>query len=232
MRVLVTRAEPGASETCARLAALGHDAIAAPALRIEIVAAAIPLHGVQALLFTSSNGARAFASLSPERALAAFCVGGATADVARAAGFADVRSADGDVSALAALVVAQLKPDRGALVHAAGADVAGDLAGQLRATGFVVDLHVCYRAVQTHALPDAAARALAATPPQVDAVLFHSARGAAAFVKQVNNARDVLQHIDAVCFSEAVATAANAASWRRVLVARAPRESALLALLV
>ena len=230
MRVLVTRAEPGASETCQRLAALGHEPIAAPALRIEIVAGAIPLDGVQALLFTSSNGARAFASLSRERALPAFCVGDATADVARAAGFADVRSADGDLGALAALVVAQLQPDRGALVHAAGADVAGDLAGQMRANGFAVKLHVGYRAVHTGTLPDAAARALSATPPQIDAVLFHSARGAEAFVKQVN-AKAALRHIDALCFSEAVANAARATSWRRVLVAEAPRESALLALL-
>lgn len=230
MRVIVTRAEPGASETIARLAALGHEALAAPALRIEPIVGDIPLGGVQAIAFTSSNGARAFAALSQERSLPALCVGDTTADVARAAGFDNVQSADGELGALARLVVAKLKPERGALLHAAGADVAGDLAGMLRAAGFTVVVHVCYRAVHTGALPDAAERALSASPPEIDAVLFHSARGAAAFVKQVN-ARSALTAIDALCLSETVADAARAATWRRVLVADAPRESALLALL-
>lgn len=228
MRVLVTRAEPGASETCARLVALGHDAIAAPALRIEPIPGAIDTNGAQAILFTSSNGARVFAALSPERAPPAFCVGEATAHAARTAGFSVVHAADGDLHALAALVAATLKPTAGRLLHAGGADLAGDLAGLLRAHGFDVSMHVCYRAVEADALAQPAKHALAQSPPAIDAVLFHSARGAAAFVKQV---KDSLADIDALCLSGAVANAARAVSWRAVHIADSPDESALLALL-
>jgi uroporphyrinogen-III synthase len=228
MRVLVTRAEPGASLTLSRLAALGHQALAAPVLTIEPVPGAPPLDGVQALLFTSSNGVRAFAALSHRRDLPALCVGDATSDAACAAGFPDVRSADGDVGALAALAIAALSPMGGALLHAAGADVAGDLAGRLRGAGFGVIVHVCYRAVSADALPEAARHALAHA--EIDAVLFHSARGAEAFVKQVNDS-STLARVDACCLSEAIADVARTAAWRRVRVASAPRESALLALL-
>jgi hypothetical protein len=41
----------------------------------------------------------------------------------------------------------------------------------------------------------------------------------------------MLARVDALCLSEAVADVARTAIWRRVRVASAPRESALLALL-
>jgi uroporphyrinogen-III synthase len=227
VRVVITRAEPGASETRARIVALGHEALLAPALRIEPIPGAPPVAGVQAVLFTSSNGARLFASLSPARP-PAYCVGDATAEAARAAGFAEVQSADGDLHALAALVRARLDPRGGRLLHAAGADLAGDLAALLRASGYDVAVHACYRAVESGDLPDDVTAALAGG--RVDAVLFHSARGASAFVKQVK-ARDALARIDAVCLSRAVEKAATVVPWRRVLTADSPNESAMLALL-
>ena len=59
-RVLVTRSEPGASETAERLAALGYTPIIEPVFAIEPIAAAIPDFDV--LAFTSANGARDRAS--------------------------------------------------------------------------------------------------------------------------------------------------------------------------
>ena len=56
------------------------------------------------LVFTSANGVAAFAALTPDRALPVFTVGDATAEAARAAGFAAVRSAGGDIGMLAALL--------------------------------------------------------------------------------------------------------------------------------
>lgn len=229
-RVVVTRAEPGASATAARLAALGHAPLLAPMLTIEAVAADPSLDGVQAVLFTSSNGTRAFARAVSRRDLPVLCVGEATADAARAAGFATVHSADGDVGALAALAAALLKPEAGKLLHAAGADLAGDLAGALRTRGFAVEIRTYYRALTSPRLPDMIDKALSDSPPMIDAVLFHSARAAAAFTGQVQQ-REGLARIDALCLSEAVADAVRGATWQRVLIAARPQEEALLALL-
>lgn len=227
MRVLVTRAEPGASDTAARLAALGHQPLRAPVLRIETATGPVPLGDARAVLFTSTNGVRAFSVLSGSRP-EAFCVGDATAEAARAAGFSTVHSADGDLHALAALVAATLTPADGNLFHAAGADLAGDLAGLLRARGFTVRVHTCYRAIEADAFEPDVVRAL--EDARVDAVMFHSARGATAFVKLAKRFAATAR-IDALCLSEAVADAARAAPWRCVLSAKAPRESELLSLL-
>ncbi len=229
-RIVVTRAEPGASATAARLTALGHTALLAPMLTIEPIAGDPSVAGFQAILFTSSNGARNFAAQATARDLPVFCVGNATAETARAVGFGTVHSAKGDLTDLIELVAAKADPTAGGLLHAAGADLAGDLAGALRPRGFAVEIRCYYKAVQSHALPPVLEYALTASPPAVDAVLFHSARAAAAFVRRVKQ-REVLGRIDAVCMSEAVADAARGGRWRKVTVAGQPQEEALLLLL-
>ena len=229
--VLVTRSEPGASETATRLRAMGHDAIVAPLLTIEPVAARADIAGFQAVLFTSATGVAMFARVTPDRALPTYCVGDATGDGARAEGFTDVRVAGGDVGALAGLVAASARPDAGPLLHAAGADLAGDLKGALEVQGFTVDRRIFYRAVPAEALPPAVDAALAADPPGIDIVVFHSARGAQAFARCAKpEAR--LNRITALCLSDAVATAAQARDWRAVVAAQEPREAALLALVL
>src|SRR4030095_13030880 len=100
--------------------------------------AEIDLTGVQSLLFTSANGVRAFAALSPRRDLKVFTVGDGSADAARQAGFPSVESARGDVEALAALVVDRLKAEDGVLFHAAGTVTAGDLKTRLEGLGYQV----------------------------------------------------------------------------------------------
>lgn len=230
-RVLVTRAQPGASQTATRLRALGHEAIIAPLLTIEPVQANADVAGVQALLFTSANGVAAFSRATPDRALPAYCVGDATGEAARAEGFTDVRVAGGDVGALAAFVAASGRPDGGPLLHAAGADLAGDLKGALEAHGFTVDRRTFYRAAAAEALPVVVGAALAADPPGIDIVLFHSARAAQAFARCAKpEAR--LNRITALCLSDAVVAAAQARDWRAAVAAQEPREAALLALVL
>ncbi|MDX2234537.1 MAG: uroporphyrinogen-III synthase [Hyphomonadaceae bacterium] len=228
-RVLVTRTAPGAASTAARLEAMGHKAVLAPALRIEMLPASPDASAFDALLFTSSNGVLAFAAASADRTRPAWCVGEATAQAATAAGFAEVHAAAGDLQRLAAAIGAATA-GAGRFLHVAGADLAGDLAGLLRAQGHSVVTRAFYRAVENAALPDAVEDLLRETPPGLDAVLFHSARGAAAFAKQVKR-RDALARIDALCLSAAVARAACGLTWRRVAIAGEPLDSALLALL-
>lgn len=217
-RIAVTRAEPEAAATAERLRALGAEPVPAPLLFITPVAFDADIEGAQALLFSSSNGVRAFAAASAARDVAVLAVGDATAQAARKAGFARVVSADGDVQKLAALAQRQLDPARGLVLHISGAHAAGDLKGALEAAGFRAERRIAYEARAAETLPDAFAGPL-------DAVLFHSARAAETFLRLgAPNA----EKLTAFCLSQAVADAASAAPWRRVIVAPRPREDALL----
>jgi uroporphyrinogen-III synthase len=102
MRVAITRAMPEAEITAQRVRELGAEPVIAPLLTIVPCGYDTNTEDAQAIIFTSINGVRAFPATREARARI-LAVGDATADAARAAGFLDVRSADGDVDALAAL---------------------------------------------------------------------------------------------------------------------------------
>ncbi|HEX9702689.1 MAG TPA: uroporphyrinogen-III synthase, partial [Rhodospirillales bacterium] len=126
MRLLITRPKDDAQTLADALAALRIDCLIEPVIEVADVDGPPPdLSGVQALLVTSANGARAFARRHGGRALPVLAVGDASAAAARDLGFTSVESARGDVQALAALVRARLAPARGALLHVAASDVAG-----------------------------------------------------------------------------------------------------------
>src|SRR5262245_62204980 len=103
MRLLLTRPEPEASVTAARLAALGHAVLVEPLLRIDFVPPPAGLATPAAIVFTSGNAVRAVGQWPDVAAWAGvptFAVGERTASLAAAAGFSDVRSAAGEAEAL------------------------------------------------------------------------------------------------------------------------------------
>lgn len=221
VRIAVTRAQPQAQETAARLEALGVEAIVAPLLRIEPRDFDADFSGAQALLATSINGVSALAAVAKSIAIPLITVGDVSAAAARAAGFCDVVSAGGDSAALVETATLLLDPKKGRVVHLSGADTVGDVAGALRARGYVCERRVAYEAVQIKSLP-------AGFIPAPDAVLFHSARAAAAFgALGAPNAELMI----AVCISERTAAQARLSSsngWKDIVVAPFPREDALL----
>jgi uroporphyrinogen-III synthase len=232
MRLLVTRPREDADALAAALRELGAEPVLAPLLTIEPMPdITIELDGVQALLFTSANGVRAFAAKSDARDLPVFAVGDATARAANEAGFANIESAGGDTHDLAALVARKLDPTAGALLHPAGRDVAGPLKQDLEARGFAVRRETYYRAERARTLPDEARRAL--TDGTIDGVLFFSPRTAQSFVSLVCDAalNDALEQSYAYCLSAAVAKIARDVRWRDVRVAAEPTQAKLLDLI-
>ncbi len=231
MRVLVTRPKEDAERMAAPLRALGATVINEPMLVIMPVAGpSVDLTGVQAVLLTSANGARAFAVAVDRRDVPIYAVGDQTARVARDQGFGTVHSARGDVEALAALVAEALTPDDGALVHAAGSTRAGDLAGALANRGFAVTVARLYDARPTATLSKDLAAALKAGT--IDAAIFFSPRTAKIFVEHVRKASlaDSLGGLSAYALSPAVAQALSGLTLARVRVADQPTQDALLRL--
>ena len=230
MRVLVTRPEADAAPLVEALRARDHEALIQPLLKIEPVASPprLDLEDMQALLFTSANGVRAFAELSPLRSLPVLTVGDASGAAARAAGFTQVESAGGDVDDLVQLGVSRLDPKAGALLHAAGGSLAGDLKGALEAAGFAVRRVVLYNAQPAEALSGEVRAALAGG--RLDAVLFFSPRTAETFVRLVerHGLTAACAGCKAVCLSAAVAARLDAIPWGGLAVAERPERSALL----
>lgn len=230
--LLITRPKEDARPLADLLRARGYAVSIEPMLRIEPVSGPpLDLSGVQAFLFTSANGVRACATRTHDRALPAFAVGDATARTAARAGFGTVHSASGNVDDLAALVARTCDPEGGALLHAAGSAVAGDLAGDLGRRGFTVHRQVLYAAHPATALSESTVRAVYAGT--IDAALFFSPRTAGSFARLAQQAgiEERLAAVTALCLSEAVAQAARTVPWRDIRVAGRPEQAALLDLL-
>jgi len=84
LRALITRPREDAEEIAEQLRARGIESVIEPMLAIVPVPhPGLDLTDVQALLFTSANGVRAFAAATTVRSLPVFAVGDATAAAAR-----------------------------------------------------------------------------------------------------------------------------------------------------
>lgn len=218
-RIWITRAEPGASRTAARLRDMGFEPIIAPLLAIENLTPPVPDPApFNALAFTSINGVAAFAALTPERDRPVFAVGDATAQAARDAGFADVRSASGDLQALARRIASELN-DAVVLVPQAESP-AGDFDAALSSAGarkVSIQPLIVYRARPT----------TVAAPTTFDAILIHSPRAA-----KILTERDIvrLSHAVTACISPAAA-APLVALGLTPAVAETPDEASLLTIL-
>jgi uroporphyrinogen-III synthase len=193
MRILVTRPEREAERTAAALRARGHDVMLAPLLRIEWVTDADLGGGPwAAILITSANGAWAAAAHPRASELASIpvmAVGRSSAEAARAAGFAEVTSADGDGRDLVRQVAARFVGQPQPLLYLAGEDRARDLVGELGGFGIAVRTAVIYRAVRAAALPPEALAALQGG--RIDAVVHFSRRSVEAYLEC---GRDILGH--------------------------------------
>ena len=231
MRLLLTRPAAEGERSRQAFAAAGHEVLLAPVLAIEALPAPLDLTGIQALAVTSRQGAAALAQATPRRDLPVYAVGDATAERARAAGFAVVHSAGGDVHDLARRLAAGIDPAAGGVLQAAGERVARDLGELLRPSGIRVVRTTLYRARALAALDRTAVAALQGG--KLDGVVFFSPRSARVFARLA-----VRQGIDAacgrllaVCLSPAVAVAAAGLAWREALVAARPDLASLLAAL-
>ena len=213
--VWVTRAHPGADRTAERLKAQGLTPVVVPLLTLRPLNVRPVLKGIEALAFTSRNGVAAFAELSSVPAMPVFAVGDATATAAREAGFTDVRSAGGDLYALAALIRAEATGL--SVLHPAATEPAGDLAALVGDAARIETLAV-YEARETGAAP----------PETWDAVMIHSPRAARALSAGLLFAPG--DRI-AITISPAAAEPLASLGFAEIRVASAPTETSLLAAL-
>jgi len=220
--VLITRPEPGASELAAALAEEGWAPVVSPVLRPRGVAWDGGAGAAAALAFTSAAAARAAPEDPALRALPVWAVGEATAEAARAAGFAEVRAGPSDAAALAREIAAALPPGSEVL-HLRGRHGTAGFAEALAAAGLRIREGMVYEMRAAEALDEAAARALAAGA--VRAAPVYSPRSARVLGRLA--APFDLSGVTAVAISEATAAPLRDAGFGRVEIAAAPAGTAM-----
>lgn len=229
--MLVTRPEPDAQVTLARLNALDIDALAAPLMVRETLDVSLPpAAGFAAMVLTSANGVRALAdrgALADYLHLPVLAVGERTAREAHEAGFAKVSSAAGALKDLVnAIAISGLK---GPLFYPAGRHQSGDLAHALAPHGVMVVTSQLYDMVAVEALPELVMTRLAAA--EVSAVLLYSRRTAEIFARLAAGLdRGRRASLAMLCMSESAAEPLLEARFNRISLADRPDEDGMMTL--
>lgn len=198
--------------------------IFAPLIEITPVPVPVDLAGIGSLAFTSANGVRAFVAAVPSggQGLTAWCVGDLTAAAARAAGFTAI-SADGDLTALVALIRERSPRGTGAILHVRGRHAAGDLVAALDACGLPARAAELY---DQRALP-LGETGWAALEAGGVATAF-SPRTARLLAREAGAGGRMLADATVVSLSPAADAALAPAGFGRRLVAAYPRRAAIL----
>lgn len=216
-RVWITRTQPGADATAERVRHMGWEPVVAPLLEVRALEWAMrsapPPSDVACVALTSPNTLlTAREALAPYFDTPTFAVGDTTADAATAAGFTNVRSAKGDIHALAGLIARHIPTGT---VFAPGAlEPAGDLPALLPALN-VVRLPV-YETIETDA----------EMPANLAAVLAHSPRAARILAKRLNDCETSFLKI--ITISNAASAPLNGISGLKILTSSTPDEEGVL----
>jgi uroporphyrinogen-III synthase len=230
MRLLVTRPEPDNARTAVALRAKGHEVVLAPLLHIESIANAdLGMPPWAAILLTSANGARAVADHPRQAeliALPVLTVGRSSADAARAAGFVDVTSADGDADDLARLATQRFSGAPQPLLYLAGEDRSGELA----VPGLAVRTVVVYRAAKAEKFPPLIRPAL--EQGGIDGVLHFSRRSVESYLDCSRDLGGPALNPKHYCLSARAAEPLRLAGATQIHVAPQPDEASLLALVM
>jgi uroporphyrinogen-III synthase len=227
--MLVTRPEPDASETAARLSALDIDAVVEPLLVTETLSTTLPdAAGFAALAVTSANALRALdqrGELARYHRLPVYTVGDRTAAAALALGFTDITSAAGNADDLVDLLAdAGLS---GPIFYPAAQQQAVDLAKALAPHGVMVITAPIYAMRPAKSLSAETRQSL--DSGDLAAALFYSRRTAETFVGLTRGVTN-RTHAAMLCLSEAVAEPLLKAHFVRVGLADHPSEEAMLGL--
>lgn len=233
VRVVVTRPEPGLTRTAGRLRGMGIEPVLLPLFETRVLDDGVVRAGAakaDALVVTSAAAIRA-AEEAVDRFMPLWAVGRATAETARQAGFTIVHEGNGDGAGLAELIVA---------AHRAAPRRWLYLAGRVRTATFERDLAEAETPIEVVEVYDARAlkhaeQVLVARlrHPAPEAVLLYSPRAATEWRSTVARASLEAEAaaIVPVCMSENVAAELDPETRQIALVAPAPDEDALLAVL-
>lgn len=131
IHVLLTRLHEDSFAVAQELQAMGVETTIIPFQGVKFFPIITPLDDIQALIFTSKNGVRAFCNSYSQRDIIVYCVGDGTAELSLKSGFKRVHSARGNIYNLVDLLKEKCNPSGKMLLYVSGKDISHDLGNLL-----------------------------------------------------------------------------------------------------
>ena len=211
--VIVTRPEPGLTETLLAVQKAGWDAYPSPSLCITLrELLPLPPRTICAVLLTSGQAIPALCGKIPQE-MPFYVVGDRTAERVRQAGFVNVQSANGNAEDLIKCVCQHYTPLSGTLLIATGRGCGVILADTLRQIGFRVIRRVVYETRATAEIDSSIITLL--EQRLVAAIMFFSARSTISWFGALSQSQQkIARTVRSVVISETVAHTVESLKWK------------------
>ncbi len=229
MHILLTRPFDDCSEMILKFQSLGNEVSHLPLLRIDKVNYnETDLLSLRGIIFTSANAVKFLDVKKIDKNLLCFCVGNATEKKARAVGFQNVISAEGNVENLKELILQNFDQKDGKMIYVSGEIISVDLDQQLLKEGYNIKRIINYKTNHNENFNDKFVKQLKLNMP--DAVYVYSQNSALSFLKFIKlyQSESLWMNTNLMCIGEKTSVILNEIKWKKIFLFNPGEEEFLL----
>tara|TARA_Y100000389_G_scaffold68820_1_gene65358 strand:+ start:12990 stop:13691 length:702 start_codon:yes stop_codon:yes gene_type:complete len=229
MHILLTRPLDDCSEMILRFKSLGHQVSHLPLLNVDKTNYnEINFSEFKGLIFTSGNAVKFLDIKKIDKKVLCFCVGNATEKKARAAGFQNVITAEGNVENLKELILQNFDKKNGKLIYVSGETISIDLDQQLIKEGYDIKRIINYRTYHSEKFDKNFVNTLNANIP--DIVYIYSTNSALSFLNfiKLNQSENLWMNTNLMCIGEKTSSILNEIKWKKIFLFNSGEEEFLL----
>ena len=229
MHILLTRPLEDCSEMILKFQSLGNQVSHLPLLKIDKVNYdGTCLSNLKGIIFTSANAVKFLDAKKINKKILCFCVGNATEKKARAIGFQNVISAEGNVENLKELILQNFDQKDGKIIYVSGETISVDLDQQLLKEGYNVERIINYRTNPNENFNDKFVEELKLNIP--DIVYVYSQNSALSFLKFIKlyHSENLWMNTNLMCIGEKTSAILNEIKWKKIFLFNPGEEEFLL----
>jgi len=229
MHILLTRPLEDSQELILRFQKLGHEISHMPLVKIEKkIHENINFSEFNGIIFTSSNSIKFLDIKLIDKKINCFCVGSKTEKKARASGFLNVFSADGNVRNLKEIILQNYNSSDGKLLYVSGEQISINLDQELISEGYLVKRIINYVAQAEEKINQDFIEKLKLKMPEI--VFVYSQNSAINFLNIIKNYQliDLWMETNLMCIGEKTSTVLNEIKWKKIFLFNPGEEEFLL----
>ena len=229
MHILLTRPLEDSQELILRFQKLGHEISHMPLVKIEKkIHENINFSDYNGIIFTSSNSIKFLDIKLIDKKINCFCVGSRTEKKARASGFLNVFSADGNVRNLKEIILQNYNSSDGKLLYVSGEQISTNLDQELISEGYLVKRIINYVAQAEEKINQDFIEKLKLKMPEI--VFVYSQNSAINFLNIIKNYQliDLWMETNLMCIGEKTSTVLNEIKWKKIFLFNPGEEEFLL----
>ena len=229
MHILFTRPLDDCHEMILKFQSLGHEISHLPLINIEGLKYETPNYSeFKGIIFTSTNAVKFLDIKNIDKKLKCFCVGNATENKARSAGFQNVFAAEGNVNNLKELILQNFKSSEGKLIYISGEIISSDLDKELISNGYTIERLINYRANMIEKYDEGFIENLKLKMPEI--TYIYSQNSAINFLKVIKNYQleTLWMNTNLMCIGEKTSSILNEIKWKKIFLFNPGEEEFLL----